>query len=38
MLKNREAIVKLRIERDEALEKLSKIKLILFDGEKEEYN
>ena len=36
MLKNREAIVKLRIERDEALKKLSKIKSILFNGEKEE--
>jgi hypothetical protein len=36
MLKNREAIVKLRNERDEALEKLSKIKSILFNGEKEE--
>ena len=29
MLKDRDAIVKLRIERDEALEKLNKIKLII---------
>lgn len=33
MLKDRDAIVKLRIERDEALEKLNKIKSIIFHNE-----